>query len=142
LFYGSYQRDDQGRLVARAGLRDCLSVWGSNAQLDANTVQPAVLQAVGLTAAAAAAVVAYRNANVIWDVQQIGPFLAGSPAAGRIAMVPSAFATLRATVQLRLPDGRPSDVRRSAAALVKFLPAPWNPPYHILRWYDDAASIQ
>jgi hypothetical protein len=25
---------------------------------------------------------------------------------------------------------------------VKFLGPEWNPPFHVLRWYDNAASIQ
>jgi|SRR5579871_857221 len=142
LFYGSFQRDAQGNLSPHAGLRDCLSVWASGGQLDANTVQPAVMQAVGLSADLAAAIVAYRNANIIWDAGQIARFVAGSPAAGRLGMAPSTFATLRATVRLRLPNGQTSDVRRSTAALVKFLGPQWNPPYHVMRWYDNAPSIQ
>jgi len=26
--------------------------------------------------------------------------------------------------------------------VVKFLGPEWNPPFHVLRWYDNAATIQ
>ena len=48
---------------------------------------------------------------------------------------------LRATARMKLPDGRLDDLRRTVSATVKFLdPGKWDPPYHILRWYDDAWS--
>ena len=37
LFYGSYTQDAEGRLIPHAGLRDCLSVYGSTGSLDVNT---------------------------------------------------------------------------------------------------------
>jgi len=141
LFYGSYTRDAQGKLVGRAGLRDCLSVFGTQSTLDANTVQPAVMQAIGIDAASAAAIVAYRSARVIKDTQQISSFLAGSEAGGRLGVVPRSVATLRATASLRLSNGQYSDVRRSVAALIKFLGPGYNPPYHVMRWYDSGIYV-
>ena len=65
LFYGTYvpQQDAAGgmHLVRRAGLVDCLSVYGLGSQVDVNTASPAVLAAVGMNPAAIAAVVARRN---------------------------------------------------------------------------------
>ena len=142
LFYGSYVRDAEGRLAPRPGLRDCVSVWGSRGALDANTVEPAVMQAIGISAPAAAAIVNYRNTTVIRDPQQIAAFVAGTPAAGRLGIVPSSMATLRATARLRLQNGQFSDLRRSTAALVKFLPGQFEPPYHVLRWYEGAVSAR
>ena len=46
--------------------------------------------------------------------------------------------TLRATARLRRPDGGLSDLRRTVAAQVKFMPPGYDSPYHILRWYDNA----
>ncbi|HUS05128.1 MAG TPA: hypothetical protein VMZ52_02445, partial [Bryobacteraceae bacterium] len=63
LFYGSYARDAQGSLQPRGGLRDCLSVYGSTAQVDVNTAEPAVLATVGLSSNAIAAVLQRRHAS-------------------------------------------------------------------------------
>ena len=46
--------------------------------------------------------------------------------------------TLRATARLRLPNGQFSDLRRTVAATVKFLPGDIGAPVQILRWYDNA----
>jgi len=61
---------------------------------------------------------------------------------GRLGIVPNSICTLRSTARLRFADGKFSDVRRSVSALIKFLPPEWNPPYHIMRWYDNAFSVQ
>ena len=141
LFYGSYTPDAQGRLVPHAGLRDCLSVYGAAGVLDVNTVEPAVMQAIGLAPEAAAGIVAMRNAMPIRDMGQLSAFNSG-PGFGRLGMVPASIATLRATARLRLPNGQMSDLRRSVSAMVKFLGPEWNPRFHILRWYDNAYSIR
>ena len=55
LFYGTYvpaqgePGPDQPRLIRRSGLVECLSVFGSKGQVDANTADPAVLTALGMT---------------------------------------------------------------------------------------------
>jgi hypothetical protein len=46
--------------------------------------------------------------------------------------------TLRSTARLRLANGQLSDLRRTVAAQVKYLPAGYETSYHILRWYDTA----
>ena len=48
----------------RAGLRDCLSVYGSAGAVDINTAQPATLQAVGLAPADAATIVKQPGRNI------------------------------------------------------------------------------
>jgi general secretion pathway protein K len=148
LFYGSYTRDEQGRLVPHAGLRDCLSVYGTDALLDVNTVEPAVMMAVGISPSAAAAIVALRQVTPIRNLGQLAAFRDGSPGFRRLGISRGTLATLRATAQLRLANGQLSDVRRSVSALVKFL-TPESPlyqagapPYHILRWYDNAVTLQ
>ena len=57
-------------------------------------------------------------------------------------MIGGPIATLRATAQLRLPNGQLSDVRRTASALIKTLGVEWIPPFHIMRWYDNASVLQ
>jgi len=142
LFYGSYIKDDQGRLIPRAGLRDCLSVYGSTNQLDANGVQPAIMQAIGISPDVAYAIANLRRVTPFRDMGQLAPFANGGPGIGRLSLRPSAIATLRATARLRLPNGQFSDLRRSVTAMVKFLGPEWDPPFHVLRWYDNAASVQ
>jgi general secretion pathway protein K len=137
VFYGGYAAGQDGHLVPHAGLRDCLSVYGSTGQLDVNSADPAVMQAVGLTPDAAASIVALRRQRPI-KYDSIGQVGGG----GRLGIVPNSICTLRSTARLRFADGKFSDVRRSVSALIKFLPPEWNPPYHIMRWYDNAFSVQ
>jgi general secretion pathway protein K len=142
LFYGSYTRNDQGRLIPRPGLRDCLSVYGSTGQLDANGIEPAVMQAIGISPDVASAIANLRRTTPFRDMGQLAPFASGGPGMGRLALKPNPILTLRATARLRLANGQFSDLRRSVSAMVKFLGPEWNPPFHIMRWYDNAASVQ
>jgi hypothetical protein len=49
--------------------------------------------------------------------------------------------TLRATARLRSPDGRPTEVIRTASATIKLLDRKRAlMPLHVLRWYEDAWS--
>src|SRR6478609_5561475 len=48
VFYGNYTQDAEGRLYARGGLRDVLSVWGTRGQYDVNGAAPALLEGIGL----------------------------------------------------------------------------------------------
>jgi general secretion pathway protein K len=142
LFYGSYTHGPDGRFVRHAGLRDCLSVYGSPTLIDVNTAEPAVMQAIGVTGPAVAAIVALRQAGPILTANQISSFADGSPGFGRLQRTQSTMATLRATARVRLPNGQLSDLRRSVEALVKFLGSEWNPPFHIMRWYDQSVQLQ
>ena len=148
LYYGTYVPGPEGsaedasapRLVARDGLADCLTVYGSGAQVDANSAAPEVLAAVGLGPEAIQALVARRRAAPFTDVQ-LRAFLdsIGVPS-GRLRIGGNSIVTLRATAQLRLADGRLSDLKRTVAAQVKYMPAQYNEPIHFLRWYDHAWS--
>jgi general secretion pathway protein K len=140
LFYGSYSPDDTGKLLPHAGLRDCLSVYGSGGQIDVNTAQPAVMQAIGIPPQVAAAILNMRQSGPIRDVQRLGPFASAGPGVSRLGIVPSSIATIRATARLRLPNGQYSDLRRTVSAMVKFLGPEWNPPFHVMRWYDTAVA--
>ena len=143
IFYGTYVPFDapQGsRLLARPGLVDCLSVFGSNERIDANTASPAVLAAIGVPPDVINALVARRNIGPFTE-DQLNAFLAGTGAgAGRLRVEGNSILTLRATARLRLENGQLSDLRRSAAAMVKYMPPGYDAPVHILRWYDTAWS--
>jgi general secretion pathway protein K len=142
LFYGSYTRDADGRLIPHAGLRDCLSVYGSLGVLDVNKVTPEVMVAVGVTPETAGAIVAVRKIAPITNVAQLAPFNSGGKGVARLGMNNGSIVTLRATAQLRLPNGQLSDLHRTVSAMVKLLADDSNPPFHIMRWYDNPSILQ
>lgn len=141
LFYGGYSQAADGRLIPHDGLRDCLSVYGSTGALDVNTVAPETMVAVGIPPGTAAAIVAFRKTGLIRNMNQLAAFTSGG-VVGRLGIVNGPVGTIRATARLRLPNGRLSDVRRTVSAVVKFLKPGWDPPFHILRWYDNPSVMQ
>jgi general secretion pathway protein K len=138
VFYGNYSPDETGKLLPHAGLRDCLSVYGSVGPIDVNTVPLPVMQAIGIPSEAAAAIVNLRRNAPIRTLERFGG--ASGPGMGRLGIVPSSIATIRATARLRLSNGQYSDLRRTVTAMVKFLGPEWNPPFHVMRWYDTSVS--
>ena len=148
LFYGTYipvadaAEGSAPRLAARAGLVDCLSVYGSKDRVDANTASPAVLAAVGLPPNAIAMLMERRRVGAINQEQLIALMqLAGAPI-DRLRTEGSSVVTLRATARPRLANGQISDTRRTVAAQVRFMRPGFDPPLHILRWYDSAWAVQ
>jgi len=145
IFYGCYApapetgATEAPRLLPRAGLADCLSIFGSRGPVDANTAQPAVLAAVGLTPDEIAGVVARRNAGPLGPDQFQALMETVGPAANSLRLGGSTIFTFRATARPRLPDGRLSDLRRTLAAQVKYL-AKGPDPFHVLRWYGAPGS--
>jgi general secretion pathway protein K len=144
LFYGTYlpQQDAEGgmHLVRRDGLVDCLSVYGRGGQVDVNTAPPAVLAAVGMNPGAIGAVMARRSQGPILADQLAGVEGTAGEAAGRLRVGGHSIITMRATARLRLDTGQLSDLRRTLAATVKYMPPGYDSPIHILRWYDTAWS--
>ena len=139
LFYGTYDRHpDTGRLVARPGLVDCLSVFGSTTRVDVNYAPAPVLVAMGVQPQIAAMIVERRRMRPFsqpGELAQLGSLM--GPAFSRLRIGGNSMFTLRATASLRQADGRLSDVRRGAAALLKIMPPGYDAPYHVLRWYDS-----
>jgi general secretion pathway protein K len=144
IFYGTWMPSaaDTGgpRLERRPGLAECLTVYGSGDRVDANTAHPAVLAAMGLSPFAINALVERRRIAPFTD-QTLSAFLQaiGAPPSG-LRLEGNSIATMRATARLRLSDGRLSDLRRTVAAQVKYMPDGYDSPLHILRWYDTAWS--
>ena len=137
LFYGTWIHGESPGLVPRGGMRDCVSIYGSLDNFDVNTVQPAVLAAVGAPGDAIQALVAQRAAAPFLRGEDLANFTQSAPELGsHLSMSPHSLYTLRATARLRRPDGSLSDMRRSVAALVKFMPSGYEKPIHVLRWYD------
>jgi general secretion pathway protein K len=138
LFYGNYIAGPDGQLSARGGLRDSLSVWGSNGPFDVNTVSPALMEAVGVPPEGIAAIVAQRKTQPFRTMTDVAKLGFPTP---RLDVGGNFIWTMRGTARLRRPDGTASDVVRSAAAVVKILDSKtFATPLHILRWYDDAWS--
>jgi general secretion pathway protein K len=149
VFYGTYVPADgnvggtldgtfsgQTRLIRRSGLVDCLSVYGTTGAVDANTADPAVLAALGMSPDGIQLLV--RQRRIAWlNPATLGQLLpALGPAAGMLRLEGNSILTLRATAQVRLPNGKLSDMRRTVAAQVKYTPAGSDAPIHVLRWYD------
>jgi general secretion pathway protein K len=137
LYYGGYEHDAAGRLIPRAGLRDCVSVFGSKGAFDVNTAQPVVLVAIGFVPEAAAAIAARRRVQPFGSPGEVAEFVGGGPALGRLRVGGNAIFTLRSTGRVQLPNGQLSDLRRTVAATVIFRPDE-DIKLQTLRWYDNA----
>ena len=140
LFYGNFVTDAQGRLYARGGLRDCLSIRGASVgPFDANSSSPALMEAMGVAPGDAERIVQMRKTR---PFRNQGELRGAGINAGQLSVGGNVIWTLRATSRLRRPDGSPSEVVRSAAALVKLLNRDqyFQMPLHVLRYYDDAWS--
>lgn len=140
-FYGSWVRqgdkDDSVHLAPTPGLRDCVSVFGSVDGFDVNTVQPAVLYAVGAPPDETMALAARRKAAPILNQQEFANLASSDPDMRRhLSLAAHTIYTFRATAQMRRQDGSLSDLKRTVAAMVKFMPSGFDKPIQILRWYD------
>jgi general secretion pathway protein K len=145
IFYGTYRPaggSPDAPLVRVRGFGDCVSVFGATDRFDANTADPALLAAVGVGPDVVAALLERRRGKPFQDDAELGRALEGNPALNRLRVGGNSLFTLRATAHLRLPNGQFSDVTRTTAALVKFLPPGFDSWIHILRWYDTAWSAQ
>ena len=146
IFYGTYVpapggvEPGQPRLIRRSGLVDCLSVFGSSSQVDANTADPAVLAALGLTPDGIQVLLRERRTVPLTTerLAKLAPAL--GPPAQALRLEGNSILTIRATARVRLANGQLSDMKRTVAALVKYMPGNYPTPIHILRWYDAAWS--
>jgi len=149
IFYGTFvpneteqgePRQGEPRLVRRNGLVDCLTVYGTSDQVDANTADPAVLAAVGLTPDAIRILVQARRQAPLTPERLAQLASAFGPGAAALRLEGNSIITLRATARAKLPNGQLSDMSRTVSALVKYMPPSYPTPIHILRWYDTAWS--
>jgi hypothetical protein len=140
LFYGRYERTPQGGLIARAGLKDCLSVYSPGGGLDLNTAEVETMLAAGAPPAAVEATAAMRRMAPIRQPQMelLGPLF--GPSFGRFRLGGESVYTLRATARPRRQDGVISDLRRSATMTVVFNLKMYEDGYTILRKRDDAVG--
>jgi general secretion pathway protein K len=146
IFYGAYlpvtwgAADGETRLAQRSGLVDCLSVFGSKSRVDANTADPAVLAAVGLTPDAINLLVQRRRQAPLNEASLVGLAALLGPGGQNLRVEGNSIIMVRATARVRLANGQLSDLKRTVAAQVKYMPAGFDSPIHILRWYDTTFS--
>ncbi len=148
IFYGTYvpaAETEAGaatgpRLVPRGGLIDCLSVYGAKDRVDANTAHPAVLAALGVSPYVISALVERRRTSPM-SQQQLSEFIASvGGSMDHLRVEGNSIVTMRATARLFLPDGRLSDLKRTVAAQLKYMPPGSESGVYMLRWYDTAWS--
>jgi general secretion pathway protein K len=142
LFYGNYVAEGD-RLSPRGGLRESLSVWGSQGPFDANAVSPALLETLGAPPAAIAQFVQRRTQAPFRNLAEVASF--GIPTQRLQVDGEHLIWNIRATARLRRPDGSPSEVVRSASAIAKLVLPPRNRQrdpiqLRVLRFYEDAWS--
>ena len=142
IFHGTYARDPQGRLRRLGALKDCVSVIGASGSFDVNHSEPALLRSLGMAPFAVDRLVQLRRAQPIVTPEALAQARAiAGPAGERLRYYGGSIFTLRATARLRSSDGRFSDLSRTVAAQVKFLPGGgFDRDWHILRWDDTAIS--
>ena len=146
IFYGTYVPFEgapaagQPALVRRSGLVDCLSVYGSRDQVDVNTADPAVLRAIGLAPEAVQLIVRERRVAYFTEARLNGLLPALGPNSSLLRREGNGMLTVRATARVRLPNGRLSDLKRTVATQVRYMPPGYDSPIHTLRWYDTTWS--
>ena len=138
LYHGSYVRDAAGRLQPRAGLKDCVSVYGSAGPFDINAAQPALLTTIGISPEVVTAIQQRRYATPFRNGSEIAQFAQfGGPGFTRLAIGGNTIFTLRSTARLRVGEGRYSDMTRTVSAVYKFHKSGYTPWIEVLRWYDS-----
>ncbi len=141
LFYGIMAREPQGGLSARAGLKDCVSVYGSGGQVDVNAAPAPVLAAIGLDPATVSVILQQRRAQPFRSIEQLRALQLSDLALGRLTIGGGPIYTLRATARLRLANGKFSDLSRSVGATVRFGGSGVEGSYQVLRWWDFMAAV-
>jgi len=148
IYYGTYVpapgagngSENGPRLIHRSGLIDCITTLGSGDHVDANTANPAVLAAVGLSIDAVNLLLERRRIKPLDEAAfaEMVPLLGSAAAFLRLAG--NSIVNYRATAQVLLPNGQLSDLKRTVAAQVKYMPPGYDSRIHILRWYDTTWS--
>jgi len=132
LFHGRLDRDAQGRLTPRAGLKDCVSIYGGTS-VDVNTAPAAVLAAVGLGEQEVNAVLQAREVRPFRTPEELRGAVAQDEVRARLLVGGGPLYTLRANARLRLANGTLSDLSRSAGAMVVMGGQSGG---RVVRWHD------
>ena len=131
IYYGWWQRDEEGRLVERGGVARHLTLL-EGGTLNVNYASEAALRAAGVPEQEAGALIEARERGPLKGVglASLGPEAARLPGGVPLGSGGSQAYTVRATAQL---NGRP--VRRTVAALIRFARDRSEPPIGVVRWY-------
>jgi len=145
LFHGTWARNPLGVLVRLPGLKDCLTVYGTNDAYDINTTAAPVLLSLGIPQEVVTQILQRRAVQPFLKQAELAPIIAAAgPGGGKLRLGGNAVYTLRSTATLRTqPPALISDLRRSASLVIKFNNDPKKEdltPYWILRWYDNAGT--
>lgn len=142
LVYGRYRRLPSGELVELGGLMDCLSAYGGNGSFDANSIHPALMQALGMAPSTAFAIAKLRHRFPLEGaVLQQALQMAGPQASFLKSEMGNVF-QVRATARPRMANGRLSPVRRTVSLLMAISESVirFQDPVTLLRWFDTAFS--
>lgn len=140
LFFGGWTRTQDGRLAARAGLRDCLTVYAdadSNGY-DINTTAVPMMVALGAPLQGALAVEQLRSRMPITEPQLRAVSGLLGPAAGRFRLGGDNIYTIRATARPYGPDGKLSDARRTVAMTVQLYYQEASDATRVMAWQESA----
>jgi general secretion pathway protein K len=147
IFYGTYVPVPGGKpapgepaLTRRSGLVDCLSVYGSRDRVDVNTADPAVLIAIGVPPGAVQMILGERRRAALTQARLDGLMPSLGPGGAFLRREGNSILTIRATARVKLGSGQLSDLKRTVAAQVKYMPNGFDSPIHLLRWYDTTWS--
>lgn len=139
LFYGGWTRTPEGRLVPKAGLRDCLTVYAMpDGLLDINNVAVPAMIALGVSPQGAMLIEQLRSRAPITERQLGGLGAILGPAAGRFRLGGDNIYTLRATARPFGPDGKLSDLRRTVAMTVQLYYQESASATRVLAWQENA----
>lgn len=139
LFYGGWTRTPEGRLVPKAGLRDCLTVYAMpDGLLDINNVAVPAMIALGVSPQGAMLIEQLRSRAPITERQLGGLGAILGPAAGRFRLGGDNIYTLRATARPFGPDGKLSDLRRTVAMTVQLYYQESASATRVLAWHENA----
>jgi len=142
LYYGNYAAEGD-RLSPRGGLRESLSVWGSQGPFDANAISPALLETLGAPPGAISQMMQRRAQVPFHNLAEVAAL--GIPTQRLEVSGEHLIWNIRATARLRRPDGSASEVVRSASAVAELVLPPRSRPrfpiqLRVLRFYEDAWS--
>lgn len=145
MMHGRFRRRPDGTMVRWGGLADCISPLATGTGVDAWSVDPTLLVALGMDPDRAQVFVQARSLPVEQALPAMMEILQTQQGGLGISMnaVGSAF-QIRATARPRMANGLLSETRRSVSLLVENTPPPpqffWRESLSYLRWYDQAES--
>jgi hypothetical protein len=145
VMHGRFRRLADGTMARWGGLADCISPLATGTGIDAWSVDPTLLVALGMDPGRAQVFVQARSLPVEQALPAMMEILQTQQGGLGLSMnaVGSAF-QIRATARPRMANGLLSETRRSVSLLVENTPPPpqffWRESLSYLRWYDQAES--